>query len=66
MRRKPYYKKSHKAWYMEIGRKQVRLGADEEEAFKEYHRLMAQHEIAPSGSVLVHGELEFRGLELAN
>jgi hypothetical protein len=26
LRRKPDYKRSHKAWYMEIGRKQVWLG----------------------------------------
>lgn len=39
--RKPYYKKTHKAWYCNIGGKQVRLGSNKDEAEKEYHRLMA-------------------------
>ena len=42
--RKPFYKKSHNAWYCEIGRRQIRLGQDKEEAFREYHRLMAGEE----------------------
>jgi integrase len=41
--RKPFYKKSHKAWYCEIDRKQIRLSTDKGEAFDEYHRLMAGH-----------------------
>lgn len=39
--RKPFFKKSHGAWYCEIGRKQIRLGTDKEAAEQEYHRLMA-------------------------
>ncbi|HEY3395009.1 MAG TPA: hypothetical protein VGK58_20055 [Lacipirellulaceae bacterium] len=39
--RKPFYKKSHKAWYCTIVGQQVRLGTDKEAAKKEYHRLMA-------------------------
>ena len=46
--RKPFYKVSHGAWYAEIAGKQVRLAkgpkGDElvkDEAFREYHRLMA-------------------------
>jgi hypothetical protein len=39
---KPFYKKSHKSWYVEIKRKQIRLGPNKEEAFREYHRLMAE------------------------
>src|SRR5262245_59935964 len=40
--RKPFYKKSHKCWYFKDDEgKQVRLGPDKDEAFREYHRLMA-------------------------
>lgn len=39
--RRPYFKKTHQAWYCNIGGKQVRLGKDKEAAEKEYHRLMA-------------------------
>ena len=41
--RKPFYKKSHKAYYCEIDRKQIRLGPDKDAAIEEYHRLMAGH-----------------------
>lgn len=39
--RRPYFKKTHKAWYCTIDGEQVRLGKDKEAAEKEYHRLMA-------------------------
>ena len=39
--RKPFWKSSHAAWYVQIGSKQVRLGTDKAEAEAEYHRLMA-------------------------
>lgn len=39
---KPFYKKARGVWYVEINRKQVNLGPDEEEAFRQYHRLMGQ------------------------
>lgn len=40
--RKPFYKKSHQSWYFQDhSGKQIRLGPDKTEAFKEYHRLMA-------------------------
>jgi integrase len=38
---KPYYKKSHKRWYVKINGVHHPLGADEKEAWTEYHRLMA-------------------------
>ena len=40
-RRAPFFKKSHNAWYVELDRKQIRLGTTEEEAFARYHELMA-------------------------
>lgn len=39
--RKPYFKKSHQAWYVNIDGRPVKLGRDKEAAEVEYHRLMA-------------------------
>lgn len=39
--RKPFFKKSHKAWYVQLDGKQIRLSTDEHEAFARYHQLMA-------------------------
>ena len=38
----PWFKKSHGAWYVKLDRKEVRLGTDRADAFKAFHRLMAQ------------------------
>ncbi|MEX2172546.1 MAG: tyrosine-type recombinase/integrase [Pirellulales bacterium] len=38
---KMYWKSSHKSFYVNVGGKQHRLGADEDVATKEYHRLLA-------------------------
>jgi integrase/recombinase XerC len=38
---KPWYKASHKAWYVKIEGKPRRLGATEKEANREFHKLMA-------------------------
>ncbi len=39
---KPFYKKSRGAWYVEIDRKQIKLGVDRDKAFERYHHLMTQ------------------------
>lgn len=39
---KPFFKKARGVWYVEIDRKQVNLGPDKEEAFRQYHQLMGQ------------------------
>lgn len=39
---KPFFKKARKSWYVEINRKQIKLGFDKEEAFQLYHQLMQQ------------------------
>lgn len=45
---KPYWKKSHQAFYANINGKPVRLAVDEKEAFERYHQLMAgQLDIGP-------------------
>jgi integrase len=38
--RKPFFKKSHQAWYVTLDGKQTRLAETEEEAFERYHELM--------------------------
>ena len=37
----PFFKKSHKCWYVEIDGKQKRLDSDEDKAWKLYHKMMA-------------------------
>ena len=39
---KPFYKKARGVWYVEINRKQINLGPDEKEAFRQYHLLMGK------------------------
>ena len=39
---KPFFKKARKSWYVEIDRKQIKLGPDRDEAFRQYHQLMQQ------------------------
>ncbi len=39
---KPFFKKARSLWYVEINRKQINLGPNEEEAFRQYHQLMGQ------------------------
>lgn len=38
---KPYFKKSHRAWYVNLDGRPRRLGTEEETAWQEYHKLMA-------------------------
>ena len=47
---KPYFRKSRELWYVQIDGQQFNLGPNKEEAFRQYHRLMAQ------------GRLQFGGL----
>ena len=37
---KPFFKKSHRSWYVEIDRKQINLGPDSDQAHERYHELM--------------------------
>ncbi len=39
---KPFFKKARGVWYVEINRKQVNLGPDKDDAFRQYHQLMVQ------------------------
>jgi integrase len=39
---KPFFKKARRSWYVQIDRKQIKLGCDKEKAFLQYHQLMQQ------------------------
>ncbi|MEZ6064055.1 MAG: tyrosine-type recombinase/integrase [Planctomycetaceae bacterium] len=39
--RKPFFKKSHKSWYVHHQGRMQKLGPDKDEAFRRYHELMA-------------------------
>ena len=39
---KPFFKKSRKSWYVEINRRQIKLGPNRDEAFRQYHQIMQQ------------------------
>lgn len=43
-RAQPYFKKSHQAWYVNLHGKPRRLGISEEQAWNEFHKLMADLE----------------------
>src|SRR5947209_5923393 len=38
---KPFFREPRKRWYVQIDGRQVNLGPDEGEAFRQYHKLMA-------------------------
>jgi integrase len=40
----PFYRSARKAWFLQLGKRQIRLAADEKEAWKRYHELMAANE----------------------
>ncbi|HBE68162.1 MAG TPA: hypothetical protein DDW52_08435 [Planctomycetaceae bacterium] len=40
--RKPWYRKSKKRWFVEVNGKQVNLGPEREEAFRQFHKLMSE------------------------
>lgn len=37
---KPFFKKSHNQWYVEIDRRQICLGPNQDATFRQYHQLM--------------------------
>lgn len=45
-KREPFYKKSHRAWYVQLDGRQIRLGTDERAAWDRYHELMAERKRA--------------------
>jgi integrase len=39
---KPFFRSARNAWYVQIGTRQVKLGADRDSAFQRYHELMSE------------------------
>jgi len=60
---KPFFKKARGVWYVEINRKQIKLGPDREEAFRRYHELMTKpperHVPSESLAALIDAFLEW-------
>lgn len=50
-RARPYYKRSHRAWYANIGGKQVRLSTDEASAQVEFDKLVGRHDYTVSETI---------------
>lgn len=44
---KPFFRRQTGSWYVQVGKKQIPLGKDREEAFREYHQLLAGHSPLP-------------------
>jgi integrase len=61
MRAKPYYKKSHKAWYVNLASRPKRLGTNEQEAYLAYGRLVSQAQGEWSVAELVAKFLDYHG-----
>jgi len=48
----PFFRKQTQSWYVQIGKRQVPLGKDQEKAWDEYHKLMAgQRDLSPAEPV---------------
>jgi integrase len=51
---KPYYRAQRKTWCVQIDGKQISLGPDRDEAFRTYHRLMAEgRKVEPKADLTV-------------
>lgn len=51
---KPFFKASRDTWYVQIGKKQINLGSDQEKAFEQYHSLMSAGQTPSDGSTALH------------
>jgi len=54
---KPFYRKGQSCWYVQLGKKQIRLSTDKDEAFRLYHELMQkppEEREAPTGELAVN------------
>lgn len=51
----PFWREARKAWFVQVGKRQVRLSPDEGEAWKLYHELMARPPESPQLSPLPTG-----------
>ncbi len=54
---KPFFRNGQNCWYVQLGKKQIRLSPDKDEAFRLYHELMQkppEEREAPTGSLAVN------------
>jgi integrase len=49
---KPFFRKQTQSWYLQLGKRQIPLGKEEDKAWQEYHAIMAGRE-EPSPSIRV-------------
>ncbi len=40
---KPFFRKQTRSWYVQLGKRQINLGKNEDEAKAKYHQLMLEH-----------------------
>ena len=52
----PFWREQTRCWYVQLGKKQIRLSPDEEDAFRLYHELMA----SPAGGTSRAGGCAYR------
>jgi thiol-disulfide isomerase/thioredoxin len=45
---KPFFRSARNAWFVQIGSRQIKLGADKDEAFRQYHQLMVAPQEIPA------------------
>jgi integrase/recombinase XerD len=45
---KPFFRTARKAWFLQVGDKQIKLGSDRDAAFRRYHELMGQPQAPPA------------------
>ena len=50
---KPFFRKYTGSWYLQLGKKQINLGPDEEAAWDEYYKIMASRQALTSASLEV-------------
>ncbi len=60
---KPSWREFTKCWYVQIGKKQVRLDPDREEAYRRYHEIMARKSEEPLEEKPASGQLVIQVLD---
>lgn len=60
---KPFWREFTKCWYVQIGKKQVRLDPDREEAYRRYHEIMARKPEEPLEEKPASGQLVIQVLD---
>ncbi len=56
---KPFFRKAKQAWYLQLGKRQISLGADREQAFKRYQEIILHErgQISAQNSALTTAQL---------